>query len=92
MICPRCETSTLREIDRDGVAIDQCPDCRGVWLDRGELEKLVNRAVREIEDAEARAAARSAGGHDQGRDTPTRGRPERKKRSWFESIEDLFGG
>ena len=37
--CPVCQ-SALREIDREGVSIDVCPQCRGVWLDRGELEKL----------------------------------------------------
>ncbi|MGE3174070.1 MAG: zf-TFIIB domain-containing protein [Planctomycetota bacterium] len=51
MRCPRCETPVLDERDRDGVTLDQCPECRGVWLDRGELEKLVNRAVQEIEAA-----------------------------------------
>lgn len=90
MHCPRCETSTLRETDRDGVAIDQCPDCRGVWLDRGELEKLVDHAVREIAEAETRAAALAAGGLDGGDPGRSRRPPERRKRSWFESIEDLF--
>ena len=42
MTCPRCSGS-LHEIDRDGVTIDRCEKCRGVWLDRGELEKLVSR-------------------------------------------------
>lgn len=32
------------EIDRDGVTIDRCEKCRGVWLDRGELEKLIARS------------------------------------------------
>ncbi|MBC7976368.1 MAG: zf-TFIIB domain-containing protein [Myxococcales bacterium] len=43
MNCPRCEQPTLVEIDRDGITIDRCERCRGVWLDRGELEKLVVR-------------------------------------------------
>jgi Zn-finger nucleic acid-binding protein len=32
-------------VDRQGVEIDDCPDCRGVWLDRGELDKLLERAA-----------------------------------------------
>lgn len=44
MNCPRCSGASLREIDRDGVTIDRCESCRGVWLDRGELEKLIARA------------------------------------------------
>lgn len=40
MRCPRCETE-LRERTRAGVVVDACDRCRGMWLDRGELEKLV---------------------------------------------------
>jgi uncharacterized protein len=42
MLCPVCNTE-LRPTDRQGVEIDVCPKCRGVWLDRGELEKLIER-------------------------------------------------
>lgn len=52
MNCPRCSGPELIERDREGITVDICPDCRGVWLDRGELEKLVQRAVAEIEAAE----------------------------------------
>ena len=44
MNCPRCETSSLVEVDRSGITIDRCERCRGIWLDRGELEKLTNQA------------------------------------------------
>ena len=47
MKCPRCERATLLEVDRDGVTIDRCDSCRGIWLDRGELEKLMSRASTE---------------------------------------------
>lgn len=39
LICPVCQ-SPMREVERRGVMIDTCTQCRGVWLDRGELEKL----------------------------------------------------
>jgi len=42
MDCPVCGTK-LREIERSGVMIDICPGCKGIWLDRGELEKLLER-------------------------------------------------
>lgn len=45
MKCPACETSTLTLAERQGVEIDYCPDCRGVWLDRGELDKIIDRAA-----------------------------------------------
>ena len=45
MLCPRCNKHTLEEREKDGVTIDICQECRGIWLDRGELDKLLNRAV-----------------------------------------------
>lgn len=44
MKCPNCST-TLVMTDRQGIEIDYCPDCRGVWLDRGELDKLIERSA-----------------------------------------------
>jgi uncharacterized protein len=44
MKCPHCPDATLTLADRQGVEIDYCPQCRGVWLDRGELDKLIERA------------------------------------------------
>lgn len=44
MQCPRCNVA-LAMSDRQGVEIDYCPQCRGVWLDRGELDKIIDRAV-----------------------------------------------
>ena len=44
MNCPACQT-TLQMTDRQGVEIDYCPTCRGVWLDRGELDKIVERVA-----------------------------------------------
>lgn len=43
MKCP-VDSSTLLLSERQGVEIDYCPQCRGVWLDRGELDKLLQRA------------------------------------------------
>ncbi len=43
MRCPK-DGSTLATTRRSGIEIDYCPDCRGVWLDRGELNKLIIRA------------------------------------------------
>ena len=45
MKCPHCHDVTLVMSDRQGVEIDYCPQCRGVWLDRGELDKLIERSV-----------------------------------------------
>jgi Zn-finger nucleic acid-binding protein len=48
MKCPNCNTSLVMS-DRQGIEIDYCPDCRGVWLDRGELDKIIERSNQEIE-------------------------------------------
>ena len=45
MKCPYCTDTTLVMTERQGVEIDYCPSCRGVWLDRGELDKLLDRAA-----------------------------------------------
>jgi len=43
MKCPVCATVNLVMSERQGVEIDYCPECRGVWLDRGELDKIIER-------------------------------------------------
>lgn len=43
MKCPN-DNTTLVMTDRNGVEIDYCPECRGVWLDRGELDKIIERS------------------------------------------------
>lgn len=44
MKCPNCN-ETLVMSERSGVEIDYCPSCRGVWLDRGELDKIIERSA-----------------------------------------------
>jgi uncharacterized protein len=70
MHCP-VDGATLLLSDRQGVEIDYCPQCRGVWLDRGELDKLIQRNDDEGRD------------YDRGRDRHqeyTSPRPPKKKR------------
>ena len=42
--CPSCIVE-LKIAERQGVEIDYCPDCRGVWLDSGELDKIIERTM-----------------------------------------------
>ncbi|TXE79643.1 hypothetical protein FPD46_06720 [Campylobacter peloridis] len=44
MNCPVCANTDLLMSERNGVEIDYCPKCRGVWLDRGELDKIIERS------------------------------------------------
>ncbi len=75
MQCP-VDGETLVIADRAGVEIDYCPKCRGVWLDRGELDKIIDRSAPEAPPARVWQAEE----HD---------RP-RKKKSRGGFLEDLF--
>ncbi|HEV7956706.1 MAG: hypothetical protein JWL94_1472 [Microbacteriaceae bacterium] len=58
MKCPT-DSTTLVMSERGGVEIDYCPQCRGVWLDRGELDKIIDRAEAELTSNPPPAAAPS---------------------------------
>jgi Zn-finger nucleic acid-binding protein len=86
---------TLVMADRAGVEIDYCPKCRGVWLDRGELDKIIERAAPQFAAQPASAPVYPA---DQGRgygqqprrvddDDHRQGRPYKKRESF---LGDLF--
>lgn len=47
MVCPTCRDERLVMSEKQGVEIDYCPKCRGVWLDRGEIDKIIERSVSE---------------------------------------------
>ena len=49
MNCPQCNIALVMA-ERQGVEIDYCPQCRGVWLDRGELDKIIQRSERDDDD------------------------------------------
>ena len=52
MKCPNCNVNLLIT-DRNNVEIDYCPECRGVWLDRGELDKIIERSSQPISNAQS---------------------------------------
>lgn len=81
MRCPLDDT-TLREVNRRGVQIDICPECKGVWLDRGELEKLL--VVAEEEEG---AAYESRGSRRRDDDDDDR----RRGGGFFGGSGDSFG-
>jgi Zn-finger nucleic acid-binding protein len=53
MLCP-IDGATLLLSERQGIEIDYCPTCRGVWLDRGELDKLIERSDHDDDDDDRR--------------------------------------
>lgn len=60
MFCPVCKRVDLVMTDRQGIEIDYCPTCRGVWLDRGELDKLIERSVLQLSGSPAAPAPAQA--------------------------------
>lgn len=44
MLCPVCQADLLLS-EKQGIEIDYCPKCRGIWLDRGELDKIIERSL-----------------------------------------------
>lgn len=71
MDCPVCSDTKLVMSDRQGIEIDYCPQCRGVWLDRGELDKLIERSsVETAAPAPYQAPPRSAPPQQQRYETP----------------------
>ena len=66
MLCPRCGADLARD-SRQGVAIDTCPECRGVWLDRGELEKILREESGRLEASRPAALRDPAGTRNQRR-------------------------
>lgn len=94
MQCPSCQTERLVMSERQGIEIDYCPKCRGVWLDRGELDKLIERSSSESEPARQPAPPQAAPpphpSHQRGKDDSDHyGHPYQKKRkSWLTELFD----
>ncbi len=85
MKCPSCTDAVLVMTDRQGVEIDYCAVCRGVWLDRGELDKLIERAASDL--PAARDTSRSPEFADSDyRDS--RPRHAGRRKSWLGDIFD----
>ena len=88
MLCPVCRVP-LTMSDRQGIEIDYCPQCRGVWLDRGELDKIIERSA-PVQQAPAAAPPRQPapayqepsyghGGY---------GKPYKKRKHWLSELFD----
>jgi uncharacterized protein len=99
MDCPVCDV-TLSISSRESVEIDFCPQCRGVWLDRGELDKIIERAATSLAPSPAPAATGNVG-HDRPPPRPDdrpyddrryddRDRRYEKKRKRRSFLEDIF--
>ena len=96
MKCPICKDVTLLMSEKKGIEIDYCPECRGIWLDRGELEKLVekeNESLRSnYNDYDEREKYDKYDKYDKDMKYSKNGKhTRRKKESIFGEIFDMFG-
>jgi Zn-finger nucleic acid-binding protein len=99
LICPKCQ-GAMRTYERSGVTVDQCSECRGVFLDRGELERLVDaeqawhggRSVGESRPQQApqqpyqQQPYQQQGYQQQG--YPQYGKPHKRRKSFLEELFD----
>ena len=81
MKCPNCKDAILVMSQRQGLEIDYCPECRGVWLDRGELDKILEKESATMQFQNPQQQIHSHG-HSQ------RYRPQHKRKSLLEDIFD----
>jgi Zn-finger nucleic acid-binding protein len=97
LTCPKCH-APMRSYERSGVTVDQCSECRGIFLDRGELERLIDADTRfHADDRPAAAAPPSppqyqqpayGGGHQQYGGHGYGHKPHKKRKSFFEEHFD----
>jgi uncharacterized protein len=73
LTCPKCQ-GTMRSYERNGVTVDQCSECRGVFLDRGELERLIDQESSYYEERGFREEPRRE-------DRKQHGKPSKKKKA-----------
>lgn len=77
--CPVCQ-GAMREVTKEGVQIDTCGQCRGVWLDRGELEKLVGLVDRQAAEPRSQPTSR--------RNEQSRADGQLRQRGWGDDDSD----
>lgn len=82
MKCPVCKEPDLVMSERKGIEIDYCPQCRGIWLDRGELDKILDRS------REEEAPTKQAEPSPQQYQPQYHQKPYKRKKSFLEELFD----
>lgn len=92
MNCPVCREVTLVMADRQGIEVDYCPNCRGVWLDRGELDKIIERVALTQGEASRNSTYppdRGSGEYREQRDYDDDYRRKKKRRGLLDELFDF---
>ena len=90
LICPKCQ-GPMRTYERSGVTVDQCADCRGIFLDRGELERLVDAEQgwqRSHSPPRDRDRDYERGRYDDDDHRHSQGSQRKRKKSFFDDLFD----
>lgn len=82
MKCPNCNSSLVMS-ERSGIEIDYCPECRGVWLDRGELDKIIERSSQIVQNPQSDRS------HDQQKYSRDSSYHSKKKKGFLGELFDL---
>ncbi len=85
MKCPVCSDANLVMSERQGIEIDYCPQCRGIWLDRGELDKIMERSVIQQQSQSQQQYPSPSDHHHH---TQHHGHKPYRKKSFFEELFD----
>ena len=88
MKCPSCN-ETLLMSDKNGIEIDYCPNCRGIWLDRGELDKIIDRSADHYSKKENYESDYKRYGYNEHSDGYQKRHPNKKKKSFLNELFDL---
>ncbi|RPJ78211.1 MAG: hypothetical protein EHM20_04485 [Alphaproteobacteria bacterium] len=90
MKCPICKESDLAMTERNGIEIDYCPICRGVWLDRGELDKIIEKSQELKQDptSSPRVRIQEVIYRDDNSSKKDEYRKHKKKKSFLEELFD----
>lgn len=92
MVCPRNCTVPLQISERQGIEIDYCPSCRGIWLDRGELDKIIERSgqyMNDREDSGYQEKHHSRPDNSSRSDSYDHRKPTQKRRSFLGELFDF---
>ena len=98
MKCPVCKDVTLLMSEKHGIEIDYCPECRGIWLDRCELDKIVQRAQKDLSDDDDDRSSRRDYDRDDRKikdrdyDRNYRQKPKKRKSAMLGDLLEIFGG
>lgn len=87
MKCPSCN-ETLLMSDKKGIEIDYCPNCRGIWLDRGELEKIIERSADHYSKKENYEADYQRYGYGEYDKDYDKRYPQKRKKSFLSELFD----